>query len=56
MIQIGHTKPILLKGGGPAGKRVKSKVLTTPPFKPEYTRKKESTKAGKQGTSFCPEV
>jgi hypothetical protein len=43
-------------GGGSAGKRVKSKVPTAPPFNPEYTEKKESTKAGKQGTSFCPEV
>jgi hypothetical protein len=39
-----------------AGKRIKSKVLTTPPLNPEYTGKKEFTKAGKQGTSFCPEV
>ena len=38
---------------GSAGKRVKSKA---PPLNPEYTGKKESTKAGKQGTSFCPEV
>ena len=45
-----------LKKGESAGKRVKSKVPTTPPFNPEYTEKKESTKAGKQGTSFCPEV
>lgn len=29
---------------------------TTLPLNPKYTGKKESTKAGKQGTSFCPEV
>ena len=45
-----------LKKGESADKRVKSKVPTAPPFNPEYTGKKESTKAGKQGTSFCPEV
>ena len=45
-----------LKMWGSAGKRVKLKVPTTLPLNPKYTGKKESTKAGKQGTSFCPEV
>jgi hypothetical protein len=45
------TNPSKKGGGGSAGKRVKSKVLTAPPFNPDYTgtwRNKE----GKSGNFF----
>jgi hypothetical protein len=45
-----------LKKGVSAKKRIKPKVLTSLPFNPNYTERKEPTMAAKPGTSFCLEV
>ena len=49
-----RTKP--MKRGASANKRTKPKVPTAPPYNPDYTGKKESARAVRPGTSFCPEV
>ena len=49
-----RTKP--MKRGASANKRTKPKVPTAPPYNPDYTGKKESTRAVRPGISFCPEV
>ena len=45
-----------IKKGVSVNKSTKLKVLTAPPYNPHYTGKKESTRAVRPGTSFCPEV
>ena len=45
-----------MKKGVSVNKSTKLKVLTAPPYNPHYTGKKESTRAVRPGTSFCPEV
>jgi hypothetical protein len=45
-----------MKRGASANKRTKPKVPTAPPYNPDYTGKKESARAVRPDTSFCPEV
>lgn len=49
-----RTKP--MKREALANKRTKPKVLTAPPYNPDYRGEKESARAVRPGTSFCPEV